>query len=531
MIKMNPCTRSNIKANGDQMTSGLGCESVKVSRSGAGSLWLLLAAASILFFAMLNVFWVGFLASDDVSYWQGSTGWLRHFPYLGGDHWTLRHTLVIPIALARLVFGDSPTPLFLPTILYAEGLVAVTGIWIWRSAGPLVAAIALLFIVTYPQVIIYSSTADIDIIELFFVFCAFSLLGSVVTNVGDQTSISRALSPSDRRKLFLSGIFLGLALLSRETAVFAILAVTLLCLMQFRLARKYYLYIFVGAAVVIGLEILYLWSQSGNLFYRYSLVAHHDSNIDRWRDQGAAIPFVHPAIDPFTMLLLNHNFGLVSWIAVPLSIWLYRRDDLQNGERVLVVLLGTLALAWATLSAALWTSLVLIPRYYLLPAVCVLVLAALALSRMWRSGLRWTPIILGVLLVASNLMALALDNRNYVLGEYKLVELAKQQNRTIHTDPQTLHRAERLLEWAGISERVTAAPFGPGDLVFVNPLRSRSGTIPGPDWKLLYESPIPQSGGHLIACNLPRQVVPKAMLGAVACHRDTLRLYKVGTTR
>src|SRR5258706_5350711 len=347
------------------MTSGLGYESVKASRSWAGLLWLLLAAASILLFAMLNAFWVGFLASDDVSYWQGSTGWLRHFPYLGGDHWTLRHTLVIPIALARLAFGDSPTSLFLPTILYAEGLIAVTGIWIWRSAGPLAAAIALLFIATYPQVIIYSSTADIDIIEIFFVFCAFFLLGSVVTNVGDQPSIGRALSPSDRRKLFLSGISLGLALLSRETAAFAIVAVMLLCLVQFRLERKYYLLIFMGVAAVIGLEILYLWSQSGNLFYRYSLDAHHDSNINRWQNQGAAIPFVHPAIDPFTMLLLNHNFGLVSWIAVPLSIWLFRRGDLQNGERVLAVLLGPLALVWAALSAGLWTPLALIPRYYL----------------------------------------------------------------------------------------------------------------------------------------------------------------------
>jgi len=217
----------------------------------------------------------------------------------------------------------------------------------------------------------------------------------------------------------------------------------------------------------------------------------------------------------------------VTWIAVPLSIWLFLRRDLQEKERTVVVLLGTLALVWSVIAAALWTKLVLVPRYYLLPAVCISVLAGLALSRMWYDGRRRLACLLGFMLVASNFAALALDNRNYMIGEYKLVELASSQKDTIHTDAQTLRRAALLLEWAGVRGRVTAEPSHLGDLVFLNPLRAPS--KPAPDWKLLYESPIPFSGGHLIACNLPRQLVPKSMEGSVGCNQSSLRLYRAGT--
>ena len=515
----------------DQIAGHPARQAKEASGKKGPAFWMLLAAASVLFLGMLNVFWVGFLGSDDVSYWEGSTGWLHHFPYLGGDHWTLRHALVVPIALFRLIFGNNSVSLFLPTILYAEGLIAVIGIWTWRSSGASATIAALLFVVTYPQVIIYSSTADIDVIELFFVFCAFFLLGSVITNARSAPATDGALSAPDRRRLIIAGGFLGFGLLSRETAAFAIVAVTILCLTQYGLARKYYLLVLVGLTAVVGLEMLYLWGQSGHLFYRYSLDAHHDSNINRWTDQGAAIPIVNPAVDPFTMLFLNHNFGLVSWVALPLSIWLFRRDDLQERERTLIVLLGTLALAWTVLSAALWKSLVLIPRYYVLPSVCILVLAGLALGRMWHDGRRWLPCMLGVLLVSSNLIALSLDNRNVMFAEYKLVELAVQRNYTIYADQHTLHRAELLLDWANVRKRVTADPVRRGDLVFINPMRPYPGLVPAKDWKIIYESPVPLSGGHLIACSVPKQLTPKEMLGMHGCGREILRLYRVGTVR
>jgi len=184
---------------------------------------------------------------------------------------------------------------------------------------------------------------------------------------------------------------------------------------------------------------------------------------------------------------------------------------------------------WSLIAAALWTSLVLIPRYYLVPATCVLILAAIALHKIWRDGRRWLSCLLIALLVTSNIIALSLDNRNFMIGERTLVNLATSRALLIHTDSQTLRRADLLLRWANVRNRITDAPFRSGDIVFVNPLRSFPKLIPAPDWKLLYESPIPFSGGHLIACGLPKQLVPNAMRGPVACQHDSLRLFQVGS--
>src|SRR5262249_34560542 len=159
------------------------------------------------------------------------------------------------------------------------------------------------------------------------------------------------------------------------------------------------------------------------------------STINRWADQGAAIPFIHPAMDPVIMLFLNHNFGVLAWIGLPLVIWLARqRDELTNEARRMAVLLGTLALTWAILAAGLWTLLPLFPRYYLISSVVISVLSGMALALIWQRGRPGVSILLGVFIVSGNLIALSADNRNFMFGEHILVELGSRDKRTIHTD-------------------------------------------------------------------------------------------------
>src|ERR1700752_4137328 len=49
--------------------------------------------------------YIGFIASDDWSYSEAAIGWLEHFPYVGTNHWGLRHAVVLPVALSFLVRG------------------------------------------------------------------------------------------------------------------------------------------------------------------------------------------------------------------------------------------------------------------------------------------------------------------------------------------------------------------------------------------------------------------------------------------
>ena len=307
--------------------------------------------------------------------------------------------------------------MLLPSLLYAIGVLVVTALWIRRAAGPIAAAAAMAIVVTNPQFILLSSVANVDVVEVFFVVLAFALIDSAMEQATPRSRTVWTL-------LLLAGISLGFAMLSRETSAFADVAIGLLFLAGYGMHRGNYFIIGAGFAAVVGLEFIWLWRMSGTLFYRSSIALHHDATIDRWLEQGAGVPIIHPLIDPLTMLLFNHNFGLVTWIGVPLTLWVMRRGDLPATARRLTVLAGTLALTWTVIGAGLWEQLPLIPRYFLLPDLMLSVLAGVALARLWQRGGRRTATILGVVLIGANLFSMSVDNRNYMYGEHELVEIA-----------------------------------------------------------------------------------------------------------
>ena len=474
----------------------------------------------VAFPSLLAIFWVGFLGSDDAMYWEGATGWLTHVPYVGDTHWALRHTLVIPIALARLVLGDGMPALVAPTVIYALGVIVVLVVWTQRVAGTRAVVVVIAMVITNPQFVLLSSTATIDIVEMFFILSAFFLIDRAMGR------IRNACTPW--RTLLLAGGLGGLALLSRETTIFAVAAVSLLFLAGAGMDRRYYLLVGVGFAATIGLELAYLWAMTDNPFYRIAIAIHHDSSIDRWADQGATIPLVQPVIDPITMLLLNHNFGLLAWIGVPLVVWLARCGALTVGERRLVVLLGTLALTWTILAAGLWTMLPLIPRYYLLPSLLVSVLSGLALVRLREHGRPQTALFLGILLVSANLFALAADNRNYMFGEHVLVDLALATDRTIHTDPQTLRRSARLLDWKRLANRAVSTPPGTGDLFLYNPARADPTLRPASDWSVVERRQLSEGAVRRLACGILAAALSSwASLGRPGCQDTEVTLYRL----
>ncbi len=461
---------------------------------------ILVIASICCFLVAVDVFWVGFLGSDDSLYWEAAGGWLTHFPWLGANHWALRHTLVIPIAIARALLGDGLPALLLPSLLYAIGIVAVTALWVRRAAGTRAAASAMALVVTNPRFVLISSIADIDVAEIFFVLTAFALIARAMERTAAVPSLPHW------GLLLSAGVSLGLAMLSRETTVFAIVAIGLLFLAGFGMRRANYLIIGVGFAAVVGLEAAYLWWMSGDLFYRSAISLHHDVTIDRRVDQGAGVPLLHPAIDPLTMILFNHNFGLLGWIGVPLAVWLMRRGELSTPMRRLAVLAVTLAVTWTLISAAWWSMLVLNPRYFLLPALLLSMVSGIALERLWRRGRRRLAGILGVLMVGANLVALSVDNRDFMYGEHVLLDLAAREPVPIHTDPQTLRRCALLLQWKGLDARVTDSPAGSSDLFFLDP--TRTDAKPGAGWTVVErQGPRPALRMWLVAHLVPAKLL------------------------
>jgi 4-amino-4-deoxy-L-arabinose transferase-like glycosyltransferase len=493
---------------------------VTATRAGRGEMALLLIGTLAAFAVTISLFWIGYLGSDDTLYWAGAGGWLAHIPYLGDTHWALRHTLVIPMAIARAILGDGMPALLLPSLLYAAGFLIVTALWVYRAVGLPAAAAAMALIVTNPQFILLASVANVDIVEDFYIVVAFALLHSAM----DQDA-----ARSRRRTfgmLLLVGISTGLAMLSRETSAFAVVAIGLLFLAGYGMPRRWYFLIGFGFAAVVGIEFVYVWWMSGDLFYRAKISIHHDDTTNRWLEQGAAVPLIHPLIDPLTMLLFNHYFGPLTWIGVPLSIWLTRRGEFTVASKRLVVLTSTLGLTWAVIAAGAWTELNLIPRYFLLPALMLSILAGMALARLWRLGRRRLAGSLGALLIGANLFAMWIDNRNYMWGEHELVDIATRVSGSIHTDPQTLRRSSLLLEWKGIAGRVTDTPAGPGDLLYLNPAWSKA--RPDLSWTIVERHGLPPTIGQLlIARLLPPGTISPSLFDKLGRGHPDVTLYRL----
>jgi 4-amino-4-deoxy-L-arabinose transferase-like glycosyltransferase len=327
--------------------------------------------------------------------------------------------------------------------------------------------------------------------------------------------------------LLLAGVALGLAIVSRETAGFAVIAIAVLFAAGFGMRRTAYIAIAIGCIAVVGLDFAYSWWMSGTPFYRASIALHHDATTNRWIDQGASVPIVHPLIDPLTMLLFNRNFGLQLWIGVPLTVWLLRRGALDPSSRRLALSAIVVAAIWTLFAAGLWKQLDLIPRYFLLPALLLSMLAGMALARLWERGRHRLATALAVMVIGANLLSLSFDTRNYVMyGECALIDLAGRQPGLIHTDPQTLRRADLLLQWKGLASRVTDTPPASGDLFFLDP--SRSDVTPGADWRLVErDGPSAQVRRWLAAHLVPARLLSPAQFTKLSQGHADVTLYRL----
>lgn len=95
----------------------------------------MVACIALLAALVIRVFYVGFQASDDANYVIGALGWLKDFPYVGVDHWTLRDTINIPTALFIGLFGLHEWSVSLTGILYYLAFLSVNGYCLARTLG------------------------------------------------------------------------------------------------------------------------------------------------------------------------------------------------------------------------------------------------------------------------------------------------------------------------------------------------------------------------------------------------------------
>lgn len=425
-------------------SSSIRVRSTSLRRATPVQLWPLAALIAVV--AALAIGWIGYTASDDAAYYQAAQLWLTHPPVAGADHWATRFPLILSLAGSLALLGAGPAAMAATALGWYLIFLALVRDLASRIAGPRAGWLAVILMATLPVVVAQATTVSCDLAEASFLILGIRLIGD--TAAGE---------PGGWRP-FAAGLAFGGAILCRETTSLALFGFVPLFLIGRPVPRRALIVMAAGCAVLIGGEALYQYLLTGDPLHRWTLAFHHDSHIDRAANEEGNF-LVNPVIDPLLVLLVNDDFALLFWLAIVAVLTGARRGLRTDGARRHAILVAT-ACATFLLVGALYTKLVLNPRYFMLPAVAAAITVAA-----WLDGLRPAPralLLTGA--VGACLLMLSVENAHPRWPAQALVTAARSYpGAPIHSDAETVHRAEMPLHWAGIAI-VTAGPPTAGAL-------------------------------------------------------------------
>jgi hypothetical protein len=406
--------------------------------------------------------WVGFQGHDDAYYARAALDWVRHFPALGADHWALRYPLVLPMAVALAVFGQSLSVLALPALAAYLAWLGVTYLCMREWFGLPAALFAVLAGILVPEFPVQATYANPDILELAFVMGAFWC---------HQSALSRA----DRvLPLLHCGALAGLAFLTRETSAALVLYFCVVAMFRPGMPRRSYLLIALTFLVVVGVEFAYFGLRTGDFLYRVHLSANHD-HVDRAAQAVAAAAAGHaldsegvlaggPVFQLFSVLFISQKYGLLFWLA-PVAAWFALRDDrLMPRERRVLIDACVLGGAFILFIAVTGTKLYIVPRYFTAAGGAAIIPVAVTAACLWRASPRAAGVAAFVF-AALMLPLLAVENTDPLFAVRRLVAFVSTADAPVFTDPATASEAAIPLLFAHLQDRVRTEPPPPGALV------------------------------------------------------------------
>lgn len=496
----------------------------------APMLWGLASVAFLLGVVLLS--WTGYTESDDSLYAEAAWNWAQHFPFLGINHWGLRHAIVLPMALLFRLFGRNETTLEAPMLLYYAALLVLTFAAVRRIGGWQAALIAAVLLGAMPTLATTTSVVVDDVPETFFVMASLWAFYSGTRNA--RVGL-----------LVLSGAMAGLGFITRETTSAVLIAYGVLFLMNYGGSRLAYVWMGVGFVLVVGIDTAWLWAASGDPLYRLhiSLLGVHGDNpsmaaqfqtapgLDRFGDIAAP-----RWLQAFLILFVGQHYGLLFWAMVPAAIMLAaQRQDTPT--RRITRLFGLVALVWFVVLSYVFFFLWILPRYQLVTAVLLVVPLSLVLARMAGRGRALLAGLIVLAILASDVVLIALTDRDPLWAERTLVSYAQNHAATVQTDPGTLRGAEWLLQVSGIAGRVRAAAPEPGQTYFYDAAPRRgipqSWPVqrPAPNWVALARFSQPGGLGAVLVRRLGlRGVLPGVVLRKLDPSPRTATLYRIPAT-
>lgn len=392
-------------------------------------LFVLLLAVNV------KLFFVGFMSSDDSIYISDARELVSQPDYLPKSHWGFRYPLIWPIALLEKAVAHPSEHLYVIIPFAFTVLLGIVLIYyLWSQIGNRAAITGALLIATMPLLVVQSSIIDADTPETLFLLSSL-LLFLTATSLTERPTAAALVG---------SGVCLGLAMLTRETAYGFLLVYGLLFLRGAFFKRSTYLWGFAGVVIIIAVEWLFYTFHGESPLYRYFAIArsHMAGGGPGNFTAGTGNISDSPLWGPILALLVNQEFALVFYGALLAYVWtrwdgVYQKSDLR--------MLGLFAFAsliyfvWLGYSGVIRS----LPRYFTLIAVLAIFPIAIFAE---RTRFRFVALMLVAAILGGNYLALCVENIHPRFATRTVVDYATAVGEPIATDAHTFSRARQLAQ-------------------------------------------------------------------------------------
>ncbi|MDB5713452.1 MAG: hypothetical protein JWO15_849 [Sphingomonadales bacterium] len=302
-------------------------------------------------------------------------------------HWAARFPLILPMAAAISLIGETRLALTLVSLFF--GLLSLALFWVAmkRQFGETTATIAGFAMLATPAFAILLTAVCVDTVEL------SAMLGALIC-------IQSAVRSQNRAWSVLAGALLGIAVISRATSLVLIPAAGLALLVS-TACRRHTLPFIAAAAGVLACEAMaYFWT-TGSLFYGWHLAlghAHLSSAaiatplaanesplfnrhlIEGWKLSSGI--HVHWMVDGLINLLLDSNIN----ITLVGALGLLAVERQRAGKAAWLLALGA-GYYFCALTYAL--AIDPQPRMFMPVVAAASAIIGLLLAPLWRGRSRW----------------------------------------------------------------------------------------------------------------------------------------------
>lgn len=327
------------------------------------------------------VMFSGYVSGDDAAYVTQAV------LYANGDfappsvHWGVRSLPIFFTSISFRLFGVNPIATALFPMVFSIGSVVVAYFLANELFDRYTAILSAFLVAIFPMEVIFAS-------HLFpYAFLSFFCSASLLTYL-------KAIKLNHSYLYLVAGLLLGLAYLSRITALFCLLFFFLHTISERNFSRKIAYFIF-GLVSVVILESAFFYKISGDPFHRIDVLvsqvgpsdtAGQRASTDNPKPQRS-INWTKKLLEPFYRPVVEQELGLF-FVAIFLTSLIQLRYVKSYGPRVLLLWVIPIYFytVYGTMSPFDYRPLRRLPRYMspiIIPATVLVAWQIRSLSRRW----------------------------------------------------------------------------------------------------------------------------------------------------